>query len=153
MRKLFTSVLVWAFVSGCSVLPFGAAPTDEIVDVCGLLSAARKSVAGDEGVASIELDCKSRVQLQGSTAEIESVIVNLLSNALRYTPADGKITLTWETHAEGGDLSVTDTGIGVEPENVPRLTERFFRVDRGHCALGHESGSRFPAGWGCHDGR
>ncbi|MGI9262064.1 MAG: phosphate regulon sensor histidine kinase PhoR [Woeseiaceae bacterium] len=109
----------------------GAAPTDEIVDVCGLLSAAKKSLAGQKNISAVEVDCQSRAQLHGSTAEIESVIVNLLSNATRYTPADGSITMTWTTDADGGDLSVTDTGIGIDPEHVPRLTERFFRVDPG----------------------
>lgn len=109
----------------------GAAPLDEYVDVCGLLSAAKKSVAGQENLAGIVVDCQSRVQMHGSTAEVESVIVNLLSNALRYTSPEGSVTLSWKTDADGGDLVVTDTGIGIEPEHIPRLTERFFRVDPG----------------------
>ena len=109
----------------------GAAPTDEIVDVCGLLTAARKSLAGQKDIATVEVDCQSRAQLQGSTAEVESVIVNLLTNAVRHTPADGLITMTWTSDDTGGELSVTDTGIGVDAEYVPRLTERFFRVDPG----------------------
>jgi len=109
----------------------GAAPKDEIVDVCGLLSAAKKSLAGQAEIPSVEIDCNSRAQLYGSTAEIESVIVNLLSNAVRYTPTNGKITMTWVSEKSGAKLTVTDTGIGIEPEHVPRLTERFFRVDPG----------------------
>lgn len=109
----------------------GAAPTDEVVDVCGLLSAAKKSLAGQSGIASIEVDCQSRAHLQGKTAEVESVIVNLLSNAVRYTPEEGHITLAWVSDEQGGELSVSDTGIGIEAEHLPRLAERFFRVDSG----------------------
>ena len=53
-------------------------------------------------------------------------------NAVRYTPADGSITLAWRVEPNGdGVFSVTDTGIGIPAENLPRLTERFYRVDRG----------------------
>ena len=109
----------------------GVAPIDEVVDICGLLSAARKSQAGREGVPGIELKCESRAQVRGSSAEVESIIDNLLSNAIRYTNSEGAITLSWMTDASGGHLSVADTGIGIEPEFIPRLTERFFRVDAG----------------------
>jgi len=109
----------------------GAAPMDEIVDVCGLLSAAKKSVASLSGIADIEVSCGSQAQLYGSTAEIESVIVNLLSNAMRYTSEEGRIVLRWTVGDEGGELSVEDDGTGIEPEFIPRLTERFFRVDPG----------------------
>lgn len=109
----------------------GVAPDDDIVDVCGLMSSARKSHAGQEGIATIELDCNSGIHLYGSSAEIESVIVNLLSNAIRHTPADGRILLSWTRGAEGAVLTVTDNGIGIDADHLPRLTERFFRVDPG----------------------
>lgn len=109
----------------------GAAPTDEIVDVCGLLAAAKKSLAGRNEIPQVEVNCQSRAKLHGSTAEIESLIDNLLSNAIRYTPKEGRIAMSWSSDAEGAALAVTDTGIGIEPELTPRLTERFFRVDAG----------------------
>ena len=109
----------------------GAAPEDEVVDVCGLLSAARKSLAGQGDLPEIIIECESRAQLRGSGTEIESVIDNLLSNAIRYTPTDGKVTLSWVSHADGCHLAVTDTGIGIDEEHLPRVTERFFRVDPG----------------------
>jgi len=109
----------------------GAAPRDEIVDVCGLLSAAKKSVAGQKGMANVVVDCQSRKMLNGSAAEIESVIVNLLSNALRYTSEKDSVTMSWRSDADGAELAIVDTGVGIEPEHIPRLTERFFRVDPG----------------------
>ena len=57
-------------------------------------------------------------------------MANLLHNAVRYTPTGGRIHLRWQDRAEGGaDLSVSDTGIGIAREHLPRLTERFYRVD------------------------
>jgi two-component system phosphate regulon sensor histidine kinase PhoR len=109
----------------------GRASTEEIVDVCGLLSSARKSYVGQAGLPEIELETESAAQLRGNAGQIESVITNLLSNAVRHTPADGRIVLAWHSDPNGADLIVTDTGEGIAEEYIPRLTERFFRVDRG----------------------
>jgi len=55
---------------------------------------------------------------------------NLLNNAVRYTPEGGRIELSWQVRPDGGlDLCVTDTGPGIAREHLPRLTERFYRVD------------------------
>lgn len=70
-------------------------------------------------------------QLVGSRNEWHSAVSNLLSNAVRYTPAGGEVSAGWRLLADGGaELTVTDTGPGIAPEHVPRLTERFYRVDR-----------------------
>lgn len=103
----------------------------ERVDVCGLLAAAKRTFAEEDHLPTINVECQSGDVLLGSASEIESVITNLLSNALRHTPADGVITLTWSGTVEGGQLVVADTGEGIVAEDVPRLTERFFRVNRG----------------------
>jgi two-component system phosphate regulon sensor histidine kinase PhoR len=109
----------------------GRAATDETVDVAALISSARKAYAGQAGVPAIEVEVDSAAQLRGNRGEVESVITNLLSNAVRHTPADGVITVTWRSHPDGADLGVADTGEGIASEYIPRLTERFFRVDRG----------------------
>lgn len=114
----------------------GEARRDEIVDVCGLLAATKKSLAGQDAIPQVVVDCNSRARLQGSTAEIESVITNLLSNAVRHTKEDATITMSWTSDEAGATLTVTDTGIGIEPEYIPRLTERFFRVDPGRSREG-----------------
>ena len=61
--------------------------------------------------------------------EIQSLVTNLISNAVRYTPEDGRITIKWKVDLVGGSLSVEDTGIGIEEADIPRLTERFYRTD------------------------
>jgi two-component system phosphate regulon sensor histidine kinase PhoR len=68
--------------------------------------------------------------IKGSIEELRSAFGNLASNAVRYTPQDGSITLAWQQSATGPQFSVRDTGIGIRPEHIPRLTERFYRVDK-----------------------
>jgi two-component system phosphate regulon sensor histidine kinase PhoR len=109
----------------------GRASTDDTVDVSGLITSACNACAGQADAPAIELDLESAAQLRGNSGEIESVITNLLSNAMRHTPADGAITMAWRSDSKGASLIVADTGEGIADEHIPRLTERFFRVDRG----------------------
>jgi two-component system phosphate regulon sensor histidine kinase PhoR len=67
--------------------------------------------------------------LLGLESELRSAFSNLVFNAVKYTPAEGKIEIRWKTDHQGGSLSVKDNGIGVDPVHLPRLTERFYRVD------------------------
>ncbi len=126
MNKIVAELLELSRLEGT-----GAAPEDEIVDVPGLLAAARKTFVGEKDLPHIEIDAQSQAKLRGSSAEIESVIHNLLSNAIRHTPSDGTITLSWTSDENGAHLAVIDSGIGIDPEHIPRLTERFYRVDQG----------------------
>ncbi|MCP3663553.1 MAG: phosphate regulon sensor histidine kinase PhoR [Gammaproteobacteria bacterium] len=91
-----------------------------------------ESLSGDQQHKFI-LESDNGLQLIGSESELESAFSNLIFNAVRYTPAGGEITLTWGTNNEEGGacFGVEDTGIGIEQEHIPRLTERFYRVDVG----------------------
>jgi two-component system phosphate regulon sensor histidine kinase PhoR len=67
----------------------------------------------------------------GNEHELMSAFGNLISNAIRYTPDGGEITVRWGVNSNGqGVFSVRDTGPGISAEHLPRLTERFYRVDR-----------------------
>ncbi|MEG0820401.1 MAG: phosphate regulon sensor histidine kinase PhoR [Burkholderiaceae bacterium] len=104
--------------------------SEESVDVAALLG----EVAGEARVMSrgrhlIEVDAR-HARVFGSRDELHSAIGNLVSNAVRYTPEGGVIRLVWKDSADGGRIDVADTGIGVAPEHLPRLTERFYRVDK-----------------------
>ncbi|MBT8109273.1 MAG: phosphate regulon sensor histidine kinase PhoR, partial [Gammaproteobacteria bacterium] len=109
----------------------GAPQSEEPLDVLALLETSRQALEGHADAARMTINAESAAQLRANIAEIETVIVNLLSNAIRHTPSDGEITMTWRSGKDGADLIVADTGEGVDPEHIPRLTERFFRVDRG----------------------
>ena len=70
-------------------------------------------------------------QVAGNSAELQSALANLVNNAVRYTPAGGSITVQWDLQSDGSACFVVrDTGPGIEPEHLPRITERFYRVDR-----------------------
>jgi two-component system phosphate regulon sensor histidine kinase PhoR len=78
----------------------------------------------------IDLKLDSYQWLSGNEDELRSAFGNLLSNAVRYTPPDGVITLSWSVNKNCGVVSVRDSGEGIEVQHIPRLTERFYRVDR-----------------------
>ena len=105
---------------------------DDEFDVVPLLlelSAQGKALA--QGQHAIELAIGEAVTLVGNRDELASAFGNLVSNAIRYTPPGGAIALTWSVAADGsGVFAVKDSGIGIGPEHIPRLTERFYRVDR-----------------------
>ena len=93
------------------------------------LSAEAKALSG--GQHAIALDAGDAAMVTGSRDELASAFGNLVSNAIRYTPAGGTVTLLWQRTDDGGAaFGVRDSGIGIAAEHIPRLTERFYRVDR-----------------------
>lgn len=109
----------------------GQVSTETEVDVGALLTSARNAYKGIPGLPTIELEIQASGYLLGSATEIESVIANLLSNAIRHTPEAGQVTMTWSCDNTGARITVEDNGEGIAEEHLPRLTERFFRVDSG----------------------
>jgi two-component system, OmpR family, phosphate regulon sensor histidine kinase PhoR len=104
---------------------------DEAVDVTELARALKTEAESlSRGRHQISLKIDSSASLKGNLQEIRSALGNLVSNAVRYTPAGGEITLAWREHNGEGIFSVTDTGEGIAAEHIPRLTERFYRIDR-----------------------
>jgi two-component system phosphate regulon sensor histidine kinase PhoR len=77
----------------------------------------------------ISLQVDASLQLKGSEAELRSAFSNLMFNAVKYTPNEGHIQIRWWRDAQGAHLSVQDNGLGIEGKHLPRLTERFYRVD------------------------
>ena len=103
-----------------------------LVDVGGMLALIRRdALARPERPATVELQIDSDDLLLGSENELHSIFSNLVSNAVKYTPAAGRVDIRWWTDEKGGHVEVRDTGIGIPPEHLPRLTERFYRVDAG----------------------
>ncbi len=117
-----------------SALETGAPPpTEERVDMRALLAEVREEAAAlSAGRHDIRLEDSGPAWLGGSAAELRSACSNLAGNAVRYTPPGGRIALVWQALPDGGaEFAVTDSGIGIEAQHIPRLTERFYRVDRG----------------------
>lgn len=79
----------------------------------------------------IKIDIQSERQLRGHLGEIRSIINNLVFNAVNYSPKGSDILITWQATDSGAVLSVQDQGIGIDQHHIPRLTERFYRVDTG----------------------
>ncbi|HVJ73129.1 MAG TPA: phosphate regulon sensor histidine kinase PhoR [Casimicrobiaceae bacterium] len=93
------------------------------------VSSDAKALSGTRHV--VELDVRDAAGVTGNRDELASAFGNLVSNAVRYTPDGGRIGLAWRIEPSGeGVFSVTDSGIGIAKEHLPRLTERFYRVDR-----------------------
>jgi two-component system phosphate regulon sensor histidine kinase PhoR len=70
------------------------------------------------------------VYVMGTRSELLSAVSNLVSNAIRYTPLGGRIQIHWTSSPEGLMFIVKDSGPGIAAEHLPRLAERFYRVDR-----------------------
>jgi two-component system phosphate regulon sensor histidine kinase PhoR len=106
--------------------------SDESFAVVALLLQLSADAKGlSQGQHTVALDIGDAATISGSRDELSSAFGNLVSNAIRYTSAGGTITLSWRVDGDGsGVFAVTDTGIGIAPEHVPRLTERFYRIDR-----------------------
>ncbi|MEW5789271.1 MAG: phosphate regulon sensor histidine kinase PhoR [Pseudomonadota bacterium] len=106
---------------------------DETVDIPALARRlASEAEAMSQGRHRVTLNLESQSRLIGNSQELYSALANLVSNAVRYTPAGGHISLAWSATENGGmGFKVSDTGEGIEPQHIPRLTERFYRVDRG----------------------
>jgi two-component system phosphate regulon sensor histidine kinase PhoR len=113
----------------------------EPIDVAALLALLRKDVlARPVHPRDVRVRIDSAAQLLGDEPEIHSAFSNLVDNAAKYTPAEGSIEMRWWQDGEGGHFSVSDTGFGIPSEHIPRLTERFYRVDAGRSRVTGGSG-------------
>jgi len=106
-------------------------PTQDRVNV-GALAAHlvhdAEALSQDRHQIAAEID--TGVVLRGAESELLSALGNLVSNAVRYTPDGGRIAIRLSFTDGHSVFSVSDTGLGIAPEHIPRLTERFYRVDR-----------------------
>ncbi len=103
---------------------------EDLVEMRPMLAALRREAeALSQGRHTITVVDTAHLDLTGSLKELHSAFSNLVSNAIRYTPAGGRITVRYETQPDGGvALSVEDSGLGIPATHLPRITERFYRV-------------------------
>lgn len=93
-----------------------------------------------EKAHKIELEMDQNFDLYGQEIELHSAFSNLVFNAVRYTPSNGNILVRWWVDEQGGHFSVTDNGPGIEAMHLPRLTERFYRVDESRSSASGGTG-------------
>ncbi|MGA8709047.1 MAG: phosphate regulon sensor histidine kinase PhoR [Steroidobacteraceae bacterium] len=104
----------------------------EPIDIVGLMAQLRRDLlARSVHPAQVQMRADSDWKLLGEDELIHSAFANLVDNAAKYTPPEGSVQMRWWTDDQGGHFSVIDTGIGIAPDHIPRLTERFYRVDSG----------------------
>ena len=133
MQGLVSDLLTLSQLEG-SPLP---SPSEQ-VDLPALLAQieadarALSTLQGDAGapVHLLTFEAAPGTALIGARNELFSAFSNLVSNAVRYTPAGGRITVGWQKQAQSLLFTVRDTGPGIAAEHLPRLSERFYRVDR-----------------------
>jgi two-component system phosphate regulon sensor histidine kinase PhoR len=131
MQTLVSDLLTLSRLEG-SPLPglSESFPVQALMSQCELDASALSSYMG-RAQHRFEFDLQGAADLIGVASELQSAFSNLVSNAVRYTPASGQIRVTWRLLPDGGgEFAVQDSGPGIAAEHLPRLTERFYRVDR-----------------------
>lgn len=111
----------------------GASAGTERVGVASLLERIVGQAQSLSGARRhrIRLDAQEGLNLNGQANELQSVFSNLIMNAVQHTPPGSKINIRWEPYGQGARFSVNDNGPGIPAVDIPRLTERFYRVDVG----------------------
>jgi len=110
-----------------------------LADLIRMATERLRSQFEDKGVA-LEIAVPSAVTVQVDTARITQVLLNLLGNALQYTPSGGAVTMKAWAVAHQVSIAIHDTGIGIAPEQLPHLFERFYRADKSRARVGGGSG-------------
>jgi len=126
MQHIVRDLLVLATLEGD-----GKLPSEQMVDMRAVLRHLcddAETLSG--GRHRITHDLDEGLTVTGVETEILSALGNLVTNAVRYTPDGGTIHVRWHTHGAQATFSVTDSGLGIPAADIPRLTERFYRVDR-----------------------
>jgi two-component system phosphate regulon sensor histidine kinase PhoR len=107
-----------------------ASAARDFVDVGGMLKPIVQEFQGRPG-PTVQLSLQTDAALLGKESELHSIFYNLVNNAVRFTPQGGKVHVVWRAVDGCAEFEVVDTGIGIPEEQIPRVTERFYRVDPG----------------------
>ena len=104
----------------------------DLLDVPRMLTQLQQEMrAMSKGRHQLVFEFDPGLKLFGRETEIQSVFTNLVANALQYTLDGGTVKVRWWSDEQGAHFAVTDSGIGIDEKDLPRLTERFYRVDVG----------------------
>ena len=110
-------------------------PEDDALGEIDVAALVRRICADAEALSDVrhdfDLDLDETLLLRGLDLEVHSALSNMIVNAVRYSPDGGRIRIRWRREGDGARFSVEDEGLGIAEEHVPRLTERFYRIDVG----------------------
>jgi len=127
MRRLIEDLLTLSHIESNT-----QAPDNNPINMSMLMNMLLNDAnALSQGKHKISAQTNPHFDLIGAVDELQSALGNLVSNAIRYTPEGGEINISWQLHHNQGVFSVIDNGIGIDHQHIHRLTERFYRVDRG----------------------
>ncbi len=136
MQSLVSDLLILSGLEGSpSPLSDIWMSADALVNTCELEAKSLKTELAIKNskindVENLVFDVQANLELAGSQTELLSAMCNLVNNAVRYTPSEGRISVSLQALDKGGAVfTVVDTGSGISAEHLPRLTERFYRVD------------------------
>ena len=116
-----------------SALEATSAPREDTIDAASMFRRIEETAGPlSNGQHALTFDIEPGLAVLGSEEELTSAFTNLVTNAIRYTPEHGRIDVRWRRRDDGdATFAVTDSGLGIPAQHLPRLTERFYRVDRG----------------------
>ena len=101
----------------------------DLVDIAALLEELREELTATDPERNIPLSLETDYKVPGDYRELYSAVSNLLNNALKYSVQGSPVTIDWRKQGGEYRLSVRDQGLGIDEVHLPRLTERFYRVD------------------------
>lgn len=131
MQTLVHDLLTLSRLEGSPLPGRDWVSVDTLLAQCEVEARAVSGLLSSSGGHVLRYEKATFCEIAGVQSELYSAMTNLVNNALRYTPAPGAITVSWRLLADGrGEFAVSDSGPGIAPEHLPRLTERFYRVDR-----------------------
>lgn len=107
----------------------------EDVDIAAMLEELREELRSSDPGRLVVLELNTREMVSGDYRELRSAVSNLVINAIKYSDNDQPVLVVWEQLPEGLQLTVKDNGVGIEAQHLPRLTERFYRVDESRSAM------------------
>ena len=123
MAQIVEDLLTLSRLEAQELLPEESVPMPAL-----LQTLRREGEALSHGLHTVIIDDTTSLDLIGSTKELHSAFSNLVSNAVRYTPTGGSITIRFSSDGDGAVLAVHDTGYGIPAQHLPRITERFYRI-------------------------
>lgn len=131
MQTLVHDLLTLSRLEGSPLPGRDWVAVDTLLAQCEVEARAVAGLLSSNGGHVLRYEKAAHCEIAGVQSELYSAMSNLVNNALRYTPAPGAVTVSWRLLPDGrGEFAVSDSGPGIAPEHLPRLTERFYRVDR-----------------------